>query len=281
MSQTPSPLVLSLRRIFAVVARVLYVLRGNPYRLLDILYWPSMEMCLWGFLSISLRGQSLVPGNSASASFAANAAGILIGGMLLWDILNRGSLGVSVSFMEELWSRNLGQLFVSPIRPGEYIVSLLILSILRTVAGVLPAALLAIPFYGYSVFGMGPPLLAFFALLLAAGWSVGIFCMSLILRIGQGAENLAWVAIFFVAPLSGIYYPIGVLPHVLQPVAWCLPSSWVFEGMRSVVYDHHFSWPYFWTAAGLDVFYLAVSIAVFLRTFQVARERGLLLGGNE
>jgi ABC-2 type transport system permease protein len=275
----PACVTLPLRRIFAVVSRVLYVLKGNPYRLLDILYWPSMEMCLWGFLSISLRSQTLAAGGAAA--FAGNAAGILIGGMLLWDILNRGSLGVSVSFLEEIWSRNLANLFVTPLRLGDYIAALLILSVLRTLAGVLPAALLAIVFYSYNVFSMGLPLVGFFALLLVAGWSVGILCMSLILRIGPGAENIAWVAIFFIAPLSGIYYPIAVMPVWMQGMAWCLPSSWVFEGMRAVVYEQVFHWSYFWWALALDGLYLALAIAVFHRVFHVARERGLLLGGSE
>ncbi len=274
-----SPVVLSVRRIWAVCLRIIFVLRGNPYRLLDILYWPSMEMCLWGFLSISLRNQTAAAGGAVAV--AGDAAGILIGGMLLWDILNRGSLGVSVSFLEELWSRNLANLFVSPLRLYDYIVALLLLSVMRTLAGVIPAALLAMVFYSYNVFSMGIPLVAYFALLLMAGWSVGITCMALILRIGPGAENIAWVAIFFVAPLSGIYYPIAVLPSFLQAVAWALPSAWVFEGMRGVVYDHVFHWSYFWRALGLDALYLTLAIGFFVNTFHVARQRGLLLSGGE
>jgi len=151
------------------------------------------------------------------------------------------------------------------------------MSMIRTVIGVLPAMFLAIPLYHFSIFELGLPLIAFFVNLMISGWAVGLFVISLILRNGLGAESLAWLLIFAVAPISGIYYPVDSLPGWLQPVAWALPTSHVFEGMRAVLIDGVFRTDLFLSAVGLNLLYIAIGTATFLYTFRVARRRGLLL----
>jgi ABC-2 type transport system permease protein len=188
---------------------------------------------------------------------------------------------VSLTFMEEMWARNLGQLFVSPLRPAELVAGLTIMSLIRTVISVTPAALLALPFYGVWVFSLGPPLIAFFANLMVLGWSIGLIVSALVLRFGLGAESLAWVAIFAVAPLSGVYYPVATLPGWLQPVAWSLPSAYVFEGMRAVLFHGVFRVDFFAAAAALNALYLTGAAAFFLYMLRVARRRGLLLRQGE
>ncbi len=187
---------------------------------------------------------------------------------------------MSVGFLK-VYSRNLGHLFASPLRPYELIFALLTISLIRTVIGVGAAACLAIAFYHYSIFSLGLPLLAFFTNLLVMGWSIGLLICALVLRYGLGAESFAWAAIFAVAPVSGIYYPIKVLPEWLQAVAYALPSSHVFEGMRAVLFDETFRLDLFLRATVLNVAYLALGIAVFLYVFGIARRRGLLLSMGE
>lgn len=259
-------------RIGAVCLRHLYVVRSSPIRILEMAYWPTMQMVLWGFFSEFFRTQS---------STLAQAAGMFIGAMLLWDSLFRSNLGVSVSFLEEMWSRNLGHLFVSPLRPAEYLVSLILMSILRTLTGIIPACLLAIPFYEYNVFQMGLPLIAFFTNVLVTGWALGFVISALILRFGMGAESLAWVVVFAFAPFSAIYYPVRSLPEWLQGLALCLPQTHVFEGMRSVLFDGVFDYGHFQAACLLNLVFLLVAGAGFLYSFRVARQRGLLLGTGE
>ncbi|HWG80133.1 MAG TPA: ABC transporter permease, partial [Stellaceae bacterium] len=201
--------------------------------------------------------------------------------VMLWDVMFRGQLGVSVSFLEELWSRNLGHLFVSPLRPYEWVISLLAMSLVRVVIGVVPAALLAIPLYHYSIFTLGPPLIAFFALLLVMGWGLGLIIGALLLRHGLGAESLAWLAVFLLAPASAVYYPVSVLPVWLQYAAWALPSAHVFEGMRAVMFQGIFRLDHFFWALALDVVYTAFGAVVFLVAFRQARQRGALLQTGE
>lgn len=255
-------------RIYAMVLRHVYLMRKSWPRLLELAYWPSVQMILWGFIAKFFAGQS---------EWLAQAPGMLIAAVLLWDVLFRSQLGVSLTFFEEMYSRNLGQLFVSPLRPYELVISKLVISLLRTVIGVGAAALLAIAFYQYSIFDMGFALIGFFANLMIMGWAIGLMVSALVLRYGLGAETFAWAAIFAVAPVSGIYYPIEVLPDWLQPVAWALPSSYVFEGMRAVMIDDVFRGDLLLRAIGLNAIYIVAGAATFLAAHHAARRRGLLL----
>jgi ABC-2 type transport system permease protein len=259
-------------RVLAMLLRYLYLLRSSWPRALELIYWPTIQMVLWGFMSQFLMTNS---------TWVARAFGVLIAAVLLWDVLFRSQLGVSMSFLEEIWARNLGHLFVSPLRPYEWVLSLVAMSFIRVLIGVVPAMLLAIPLYHYSIFDLGIPFIAFFANLMIMGWALGLLIIALILRHGQGAESIAWLAIFVLAPVSAVYYPITVLPPALQVVAMALPSSHVFEGMRAVMFDHAFRWPDFFAAAALNVLYLTLGGVAFLYAFRDARRRGALLQVGE
>lgn len=259
-------------RIGAMILRYWYLLRGSWPRLLELAYWPTVQMLLWGFISSFM---------ATNSSWVAQAAGVLIAAVLLWDVLFRGQLGVSISFLEEMWSRNLGHLFVSPLKPSEWVASLMAMSLIRTLIGTLPATLLAIPVFGFSVFDLGPMLVLFFASLIVMGWWLGLLIVALILRHGMGAESLAWAAVFLLAPVSAIYYPVSVLPDWLQWVAWFLPSAHVFEGMRALMFDGSLRFDHLAWAAGLNAVYMAASVMVFMHYFDVARQRGALLQTGE
>lgn len=260
------------RRIYAMLLRHLYILRGSLPRLLELAYWPTMQMIIWGFMSTFL---------ATNSSWVAEAAGVLLAAVLLWDVLFRGQLGLSLSFMEEMWSRNLGHLFVSPLRPTELVLSMMAMSLIRTLIGVGPAALLCILFYDYSIFALGLPLIAFFANLMLMGWALGLLVVALLLRFGLGAENLAWFIGFMMAPISAVYYPVSALPDWLQPVAWSLPATYVFEGMRSVLFEGRFRLDLLAGATVLNLVYLAIAFGLFIAAFQSARRRGTLLQVGE
>lgn len=259
-------------RIYAMVLRYVYLLRGSWPRLLELAYWPTMQMVLWGFVTKFFLDQS---------TWIATAAGVLLAGVMLWDVLFRGQMGFSLSFLEEMWSRNLGHLFVSPLRPHEFVLSLMVMSLIRTLIGALPPALLAIAFYHYSIFTLGLPLVAFMACLFAMSWGLGLLIIGLILRWGLGAESLAWVLVFAFAPISAVYYPVAVMPEWLQAVAWATPSAYVFEGMRAVMFDGTFRIDLLAGALVMDAVYLAIGAAVFAWAFRSARREGKLLQMGE
>ena len=262
----------SARRIRAVVRRHAYLLLKSWPRLVSTMYYPTVTMILWAFLTIYL---------TPTSNFLKDAPGFFIGAVLLWDVLFRGQLGVSLTFIEEMYSRNLANLFVSPLRLSEFIVGQLTMSVLRALIGVGGACVFAYLLFRYSIFSFGFPLIAFFTLLIVFGWAIGLAVSSLILRSGLGAEELAWAAIFLVAPVSGVYYPIAVLPPWLQAIANALPSAHVFEGMRALLLDGTFRWDHFAWAAGLDVVYYAAGVLLFRSAVRYARVRGMLMQMGE
>lgn len=259
----------ALRRVRAMLLRHLYLLLGSWPRLLDLVYWPTVQMVLWGFITQFLVGQS---------SWVAQAAGVFLSAVLLWDALFRGQLGFSLCFLEELYARHLGHLFVSPLRPYELVLANFVVSLVRVLIGVGGASLLAVPIFHYSLVGtLGWALIPFFAVLMLFGWSIGLIVAGLVLRLGLGAENIAWAAIFLIQPFSGVYYPVATLPESVRWIAWLLPSAPVFEGMRAVVVEHRFDAGLLAYAFGLLVIWLLAAAMAFNLLFRDARRRGLLL----
>jgi ABC-2 type transport system permease protein len=263
----------SARRIWGMLYRHLALYRHSWPRVLELAYWPVLQMCIWGFTARFLMARM--------GSGAALAGATLLGGVLLWEVALRSQMGVAISFLEELWSRNLGHVFVSPLRPWELVAALIGMSIIRMVAGVLPAILIAWALYEYNLFALGPVLVLFFANLMIMGWSVALGVVSLILRHGAGAEALAWSVLFGLTPFSAVFYPVSVLPRAVQPIAWAIPASHVFEGMRGVLLNGVVRWDHLAAAFALNAVWLLAAALLFARQFHQARVRGALLSIGE
>jgi ABC-2 type transport system permease protein len=262
----------SVNRVAAMVRRYWYLLRSSWPRILDLIYWPTVQMLMWGFLQLYVSQQS---------GMFARAGGVFIGAVLLWDILFRGQLGFSISFLEEMYAHNLGNLMMSPLRPVEFIAALMIMSVVRLSIGMIPVSLLAIAFFGFNLWALGLALAAFFLNLILTSWSIGIFVAGLLLRNGMGAESLAWTIMFLFLPLTCVYYPVAVLPQVLQYVAWSLPPTYVFEGMRALLIDHVFRADLMIEAFSFNVILFAAASLAFLKLLRSARVQGSLLQTGE
>src|SRR5258708_12788048 len=259
-------------RIYALVLRHIHIWRSSVMRLIDSIYWPAVQMVMWGFMTKYLLPQ---------ASFVAQAAGVLLSGLLLWEVVVRGNLSLSIAFLEEMWSRNLGHLFVSPIRSWEMATGIIVVALLRTLLGLIPVSLMAWAFFGYSVYSLGLPLIAFFAILQMFSWSIGLAMSGMIMRVGQSAESFAWAAVFILMPVSGVYYPLSVLPHSLQVIAHPLPPAYVFEGMRAILAE---TTPHFALLAvpfRLSAVSLVVGFQIFQWFFRLSRRAGTLFGQGE
>ena len=262
----------SLRRTAAMVLRYWYLLRSSFPRLIELIYWPAVQMLMWGFLQTYLAGQ---------ASLYAQAGGMLVGAVMLWDILFRGQLGFSISFLEEMYARNLGNLMISPLRAYEFVAALMIMSIVRLAIGIVPVTGLAIWFFGFNLWGLGLALAAFFLNLMLTAWAVGILVSGLVLRNGLGAETFAWSIMFLFLPLTCVYYPVSVLPAWLQTVAWSLPPTYVFEGMRALLIEHTFRAELMIQALALNAVWFALAVCGFLALLASARRNGTLMQTGE
>jgi len=259
-------------RVSALVLRHMYLLRSSWPRILELVYWPLMQMLVWGFLQLFLDEQ---------ASVLATAGGVLIGALLLWDMLLRGQLGFSISFLEEMWSRNVGNVLMSPLRLSELLAGLMIMSVIRLAIGIVPVTILAIIFFGFNIWQLGFGFAAFFANLMLTAWAFGIVVAGLVIRNGLGAEGLAWSLIFPLLPLCAVYYPVETLPAFLEPVAWALPPTYVFEGLRAALIDGTFRGDLMLISFGLNLLYIGAAIFVFFRLVRSARDIGSLMSAGE
>ena len=239
---------------------------------MEILYWPVLDLLLWGFITVYLN--EFEAGLPRFVSF-------FIGALILWDILFRAQQGVCISFLEEIWSRNLLNLFVSPLRPIEYLASTMLISMVKVTLALTATVLLAILLFDFNIFTIGIALFPFIANLILMGWWIGIITLSIILRYGQQAEMLAWGLVFLVQPFSAVFYPVSAFPKSLQAVAQFIPSAHVFEGMRAVIAGGSFPSQQLLWALGLNVVYMAISLRFFYFIFASVQKKGLLVRTGE
>lgn len=257
----------TLRRIGAVVLRYLYLHKRSLPRTLEIVFWPVMELLVWGFVSVYF--QKLTGG----AGFVV----FLINAMIFWDILYRSQQGVSISIIEDIWTQNIVNVLVSPLKIWEWLFGSFIYGLLKISLITLILSLIAFGLYHYNLIDrVGLYLVPLGAGLLCFGWALGVFTSALVIRWGYAAEALIWGVPFLVQPVSAIFYPLSILPPALQAVARCLPSTYVFEGMRAVVATGTMAKSYFIWIYSLNLFYFVVAGIFFKAMYGSARETGRL-----
>ena len=263
---------MSFIRIYGLFLRHFYLITRSFPRVLDLIYWPSIQITLWGFISNFFASHS---------TYYNNAVGVILTCAILYDFLFRTSIGFNMLFLEEIWSRNFTNLFIAPIKLSEIIVALIITALVRTLIGLVPAILLTTPFFGISIFKLGFPLALLFLSLYLFGITLGLFVSSGLLRYGPAFENIAWSSLFLLAPLGCIYYPISILPEFLQIIAKSLPLVYIFEEVRSILVNNTVNYSNIITALILNVVYLFIGIALFYYSFSQARKKGSLINIGE
>lgn len=239
-------------------------------RLVELVFWPVVDLMVWGYLTLFLR-------DNVEQNFADFLV-FLLGGMILWDVLFRAQQGVAISFLEDVWTRNLLNVFVSPIRTHEYVAATFVIGFLRIFVTLIVLCTLAAIGYNFNIFILEWSLLPFFLNLLVFGWSLGMISTALILRWGQAVESLAWAVPFFIQPLVAVFYPVEKLPVWLQPLAWCFPATHVFEGMRDVLNPAigALSWERMAWAGVTNVAFMTLAGLIFAGMLRSTRSRGLL-----
>lgn len=259
---------MKLYRIKALIIRQLYLYPRSFPRLMDVFFWPVLELLVWGFLSVYLEKLNL---NSV------NIASILLGALIFWELLNRSQNAVTIAFLEDVWEKNLLNLFVTPVRIIEFVLSTVVLGFVRIVTQGIILAVIAFLLYHFNIFQFGLYTIPFIISLLMFGWILGIFVVAIILRFGTTAQVLAFGIIFLVQPFSAVFYPVSALPTVLQYVAYILPSTYVFEGMRAIIATGTLPGWTLLISFALNVVYLALVMWFFYFMFRKVKERGLLL----
>ena len=263
---------MNFNKVYALGLRHLYLIMNSFPRVLDLIYWPTVQIFLWGFISKFF---------TLSSDYYSNTVGIILTAAILYDFLFRASISFNMMFLEEIWSRNFTNLFIAPIKLSEIIAALTFTAIFRTLIGLVPAALLAIPFFGVSIFEIGAPLVFLLITLYLFGVTLGLLVTAGLVRFGPSFENIAWASLFFLAPLGCIYYPINILPLWLQDVAKLLPLVHIFEEMRNILIYNVVNYSQIIKAIFISLVYFVLGIITFYLSYKGAKNRGTLINMGE
>ena len=263
---------MKIRRILSLMLRHLYLIKASFPRIIDLIYWPTVQIILWGFVSKFFTMHS---------TYFNNTVGIILTAAILYGFLFRSSISYNMLFLEEIWSRNLINLFVSPLKISEIIIALTCTALIRTLIGLIPAVLIAIPLFGISLMDLGLPLLLLLFSLYLFGITLGLLVTAGLVRFGPSFENIAWASLFFIAPLGCIYYPVEILPNWLQVVALALPLAHIFEETRSILIANTVDYVNIYNALALNLVYLSIALLTFYRSFKTAKIKGSLINVGE
>ncbi len=263
---------LRLRRSLGIALRHVYLYRESWPRLIEMMYWPLINITLFGFISLSIVRR---------LGHADVMTDTFLGGLLLAEIMSRSVLAMLIMYMEEVWSRNLGHLFASPLQLGDYISGLILLNVFRCFLALTPAFIIVYYMFDFSILRLGWGLPLYAALLSLNGWWCGLLIISLILRFGQAAEWLAWMCTWLLMPFMAPYYPVSVLPPLFQAISWTLPGTYVFESMKIQLATGQVRLDYLGLAFFLNLVYFAGSGFILVRSFRSAkRNNGFLQMGE-
>jgi ABC-2 type transport system permease protein len=258
----------SRRRMWALYKRHAYELRHSVPGFVDMLFWPAMDLILWGLLTRYMVMQQVK---------LPQAFGFLIGGVLLWDFVFRSNLGIGVTFLDDTsWTQNILNLMVSPLRPSEYITAAAAWSFTKVLAGWSLMVVFAWGLFHFGALEMGFPIVLFALALMIFGTAIGMVVLGIILRFGPGADILAWGLAVILMPISAVFYPMAALPGWAQALASGLPTSHIFEAMRTVIAGRPVPWNGLWAAFALDAVYLALGLLFAGHMFKVLKRRGYI-----
>jgi ABC-2 type transport system permease protein len=255
-------------RISAVILRHAYEVRHNPNHITNMVYLPVINIVVWGFFTLYLHhNDRLQPG----------IVSCLLGAVILWGMFSAFQRDMAIGFLEELWSRNLVSLFASPLSVSEYVTGLTIVTLAKAMIGLIVESLIAWLFYHFDIFPMLLTLIPFVLNLALFALTIGIVVTGLIFRYTTKFQTITWSIASLLMPLSCVFYPLSSLPSFLRPMAWILPTTQSFEGMRQAIESGGFSTSHFKLGLAMNLIYFIVAIVLFQRLFESARSRGLLV----
>jgi ABC-2 type transport system permease protein len=256
-----------LNRVLAIVIRQYYLLRGSFTRVVPLFIWVAVDVVLWGFITKYL--------NKVTES-GLNFVPMLLGAVLLWDFFIRVMQGVTMAFLEDVWSRNFLNVFAAPLSIPEYVSGLVLSSILTSTVGLVVMLALASGCFGLSFFAYGLVFIPFLLVLFLFGIAIGIVGCAIVLRLGPASEWFIWPIPALISPFAGVFYPISTLPHWMQVVSSILPPSYVFEGMRGIVAGNAVSLAMLGFALGLTLVYIVLGGWLFAVVYRYAVRTGLI-----
>lgn len=257
---------MSFGRIWALCLRYYYFF-AKPDSTADLFFWPALDIFLWGMTSVWLQ-------QSETAGTAKLAISILTG-LVFWQIIWRSNYEIALNLLQEFWNRNLVNLFSTPLKLVEWIFAMMIYSMFKVFVSIIFGALVVGVLYELNIFTMGWAFLPFCVSLTISGWFIGFLSAAIVIFYGQRLQIFAWMTAYIFAPFSAIFYPVAALPKWGQVIAYLLPMSYTFEGMRLVLQEHVFSNRLFFIGLAWNIIYFIVALILFACMFEKSRKKGL------
>lgn len=259
---------LNISQVKAIVIRHMFEWRRNLDRVVDSFWWALMDLIFWGLTSSYLQQNN--PG-------IPNIVSLFLGGIILWVFVQNSQRDITMPILNEAWNRNLINLFTTPIRLREFVAGTVILGLIKMFFTTVTLAFTAFVLYKFNIFSLGLFLIPGLINLILVGWWIGFIINGLILRFGNRVESFAWAFVFVIYPFSAIFYPVRILPQWAQIISRILPTSYIFENMRNVVFYGTFTGSEILLSFALNILYMSLSLIFLQRMFKQALDKARLV----
>lgn len=251
-------------RVWALMVRHLIKTPRDVHKFSMFLYWPMINIVLWGFAARWISGD----GSSTSA--------IILSGVVLSEIMNMATYTMAAHLLEELWTSNVSNIFATPITLREWVASAIGMAGICIMFELIYCSFITTTLYGTSVVhALGWYALPTILMLFISGTVIGFFALSPLLIWGQRVESFTFMFGWLFAPLSGVFYPVSVLPPAAQMISAAVPMRHIFDAVRSVIETGIYPWESIYTAAALCGLYGIFGVALFAAAYRASISRGL------
>ncbi len=250
-------------RIYALIVRHTLPLKRDFDLLSDMLYWPFIDVITWGIAS-----QWLTKDNSG----VTNSVISILVALVIWNVIWRSQSEVSRNLIDEIWNNNLINMFSTPLTLLEWITSVLLQSIAKMFVTVSFVSLAIFVLYTVNAFAIGWWMLPFFLSATLTGWTVGFIAAGIVIRYGPKMQTVVWTLPGILFPLSAVFYPASQLPIVFKQVSLFVPTTYIFEAMRSLIFSGSVPMENIIISFSLNIVYLILAILFFVRKFKKSKE---------
>jgi ABC-2 type transport system permease protein len=266
IEEEPSFLTLKARRISGLIKRYLLIKVRDLHRLANLFYFPVIDILLGGLIWLWM-GRTNPQITLACTEYLFS--------LIFWIVANASQFETCFNFLEEFQSRNLLNMFSSTMEHTDWLIASAVLCTIEATMSLTICSLIAYWAFGTNILIIGSLLPCVVLLFIASGWIMAIMTAGLFLIFGQRVTFLIWAIPYLILPLSAPWYPIEVLPGWAQYIAYCLPTTYLFEGVRNTAFGNPMPIAYLIISFILSCIYIAIAILFFNRMFKKSKEKGL------
>lgn len=259
---------MQVRRVWILWRHYIYSIKRNKGRLVDIFIWPILELLVFGFTANFLSKEI----NNKTLELMA----IFLGSLVFWHFFAKISSEVYQQLFDDVLSKNLRNIIMSPLRTGEMIVALVSAAGTKLMISIGMLLVVAKLVYGFSLLTSWYYVLL---ILVLVWWGIamGLLISSLLFLVGNKVMSLAWVVTGIVQPFSCVFYSREILPGIFKLISYLVPSSYVFELYRGMIKTGKFDWQIWGVAIGLSLSYFLLGIFLFKFFLKMSRKTGVLV----